>query len=189
MRFASKTILYTALLTAALAAQAQDAAPPPPAEPQAPVTGAASDMPAAAEAPPAPEAATAAAAAPAADALPNGIAAPPEGKGQIVFFRESKFVGGAISYKVREGETELGKLSNGSYFVYVAEPGAHAYTVHSEAKDVLNLEVEAGETYFVSGGVSMGVLAGRPNLSPSTQSAYAAVAAKLKPAKPLKPKK
>ena len=48
----------------------------------------------------------------------------------------------------------------------VAEPGAHAYTVHSEAKDVLNLEVEAGETYFVSGGVSMGVLAGRPNLSP-----------------------
>jgi len=61
--------------------------------------------------------------------------------------------------------------------------------VHSEAKDLLNLEVEAGETYFVSGGVSMGVFAGRPNLSPSNQSAYAAVAAKLKPAKPLKPKK
>lgn len=175
MRFASKTILYTALLTAALAAQAQDTAPPAPVEPEAPAT---------AEAPAVPEAAPAAA-----EALPNGIAAPPEGKGQIVFFRESKFVGGAISYKVREGETELGKLSNGSYFVYVAEPGPHAYTVHSEAKDVLNLEVEAGETYFVSGGVSMGVLAGRPNLSPSTQSAYAAVAAKLKPAKPLKPKK
>ncbi len=191
MRFASKTILYTALLTAALAAQAQDAAPPAPAEPQAPVTDApaAPEAPAAAETPAAPEAAPAAAAAPAAEALPNGIAAPPEGKGQIVFFRESKFVGGAISYKVREGETELGKLSNGSYFVYVAEPGAHEYTVHSEAKDVLNLEVEAGETYFVSGGVSMGVFAGRPNLSPSTQSAYAAVAAKLKPAKPLKPKK
>lgn len=185
MRFASKTILYTALLTATLAVQAQDAAPPAPVEPEAPVTGAqaAPETPVAAEVPPAPEAA------PAAEALPNGIAAPPEGKGQIVFFRESKFVGGAISYKVREGETELGKLSNGSYFVYVAEPGAHAYTVHSEAKDVLNLEVEAGETYFVSGGVSMGVFAGRPNLSPSTQSAYAAIAAKLKPAKPLKPKK
>lgn len=191
MRFASKTVLYTALLTAALAAQAQDTTTPAPVEPQAPITGApaAPEAPAAVEVPAAPEAAPVAAAAPAAEALPNGIAAPPEGKGQIVFFRESKFVGGAISYKVREGEAELGKLSNGSYFVYVAEPGAHAYTVHSEAKDVLNLEVEAGETYFVSGGVSMGVFAGRPNLSPSNQSAYVAIAAKLKPAKPLKPKK
>lgn len=186
MRFASKTVLYTALLTAALVAQAQDNTTPPPAEPQAPVTD---TTPAAVDAPAAVEAMPVAAAAPAGEALPNGIAAPPEGKGQIVFFRESKFVGGAISYKVREGETELGKLSNGSYFVYVAEPGAHAYTVHSEAKDVLNLEVEANETYFVSGGVSMGVFAGRPNLSPSSHSAYAAIAAKLKPAKPLKPKK
>lgn len=185
MRFASKTVLYTALLTTALAAQAQDSTTPP-AEPQAPVTG---TTPAAVDAPAAAEAVPVAAAVPAGEALPNGIAAPPEGKGQIVFFRESKFVGGAISYKVREGETELGKLSNGSYFVYVAEPGAHAYTVHSEAKDVLNLEVEANETYFVSGGVSMGVFAGRPNLSPSSHSAYGAIAAKLKPAKPLKPKK
>ncbi len=192
MRFASKTALSAALLTAALAVQAQDAASTPPTEPQAPVAEAAQVAPETQNAPEAaatPEAAPVPTEAPAAEALPNGIASPPEGKGQVVFFRESKFVGGAISYKVREGDTELGKLSNGSYFVYVAEPGAHAYTVHSEAKDVLNLEVEAGETYFVSGGVSMGVFAGRPNLSPSSQSAYAAIAAKIKPAKPLKPKK
>ena len=191
MRFASKTALSAALLTAALAVQAQDAASPPPTEAQAPVAEAAQVAPETQNAPEAaatPEAAPVPTEAPA-EALPTGIASPPEGKGQVVFFRESKFVGGAISYKVREGDTELGKLSNGSYFVYVAEPGAHAYTVHSEAKDVLNLEVEAGETYFVSGGVSMGVFAGRPNLSPSSQSAYAAIAAKLKPAKPLKPKK
>ncbi|MET1163430.1 MAG: DUF2846 domain-containing protein [Pseudoxanthomonas sp.] len=116
------------------------------------------------------------------------IAAPPTGKGQIVFFREKKFVGAAISYKVREGENELGKLSNGTYFVSVAEPGAHEYTVHSEAKDILNLEVEAGETYYVTGGVSMGVFAGRPNLSPSDQAAFSALAGKLKPAKPIKKK-
>jgi hypothetical protein len=174
MRFASKTVLYTALLTAALTVQAQDTAtaPAPAAEqPEqaAPVMDASAPV-----------------AAPAAATLPNGIAAPPEGMGQIVFFRESKFVGAAIGYKVREGETELGKLRNGTYFVHVATPGAHAYTVHSEAKDVLNLEVEAGETYFVIGGISMGVLAGRPNLSPSDQAAYTAMAAKLKPAKPLK---
>lgn len=118
----------------------------------------------------------------------GSIAAPPAGKGQIVFFREKKFVGAAVSYKVREGENELGKLSNGTYFVYVVEPGAHEYTVHSEAKDILNLEVEAGETYYVTGGISMGVFAGRPNLSPSDQAAFNALAGKLKPAKPIKKK-
>jgi len=119
----------------------------------------------------------------------NGsIAAPPAGKGQIVFFRDKKFVGGAVSYKVREGETELGKLSNGTYFVSVVEPGAHEYTVHSEAKDILNLEVEAGETYYVTGGITMGVFAGRPNLSPSDQAAFDTLVGKLKPAKPIKKK-
>ncbi len=113
------------------------------------------------------------------------IGVPPEGKGQIVFFREKKFAGAAIKYKVREGEVELGKLSSGTYFVHTADPGAHVYTVHSEAKDILNLEVEPGETYYVIGAVTMGFLAGRPNLSPSDETAYAGMAAKLKPAKPL----
>lgn len=123
-----------------------------------------------------------------APAANGSIGAPPAGKGQIVFFREKKFVGGAISYKVREGENELGKLGNGTYFVYAADPGAHEYTVHSEAKDILNLEVEAGETYYVIGGVTMGVFAGRPNLSPSDQTAFDTLAGKLKPAKPIKKK-
>lgn len=108
------------------------------------------------------------------------IGAPQPGKGQIVFFRPSKFVGGAIGYKVREGTTELGKLRNGKFFVASVEPGAHEYTVHSEAKDILNLEVEAGETYYVQGTVTMGVFAGRPNLSPSTQAEFDAISAKLK---------
>lgn len=111
------------------------------------------------------------------------VGAPPAGKGQIVFFRPSKFAGGAVSYKVREGGTELGKLSNGKFFILAVEPGAHEYTVHSEAKDVLNLEVEAGETYYVKGTVSMGVFAGRPNLSPATKGEFDEISAKLKMAK------
>lgn len=145
----------------------------------------------AAEETPAAAEATAAAVAPAvADtAAPGGlIAAPPAGKGQVVFFREKKFAGGGVNYKVREGENELGKLSSGTYFVHATEPGAHEYTVHSEAKDILNLEVEAGETYYVVGGITMGFLAGRPNLSPSDQAAFDGMASKLKPAKPIKKK-
>jgi hypothetical protein len=41
---------------------------------------------------------------------PNTIKleAPAEGKAQVVFFRPKKFVGGAVGFIVREGETELG---------------------------------------------------------------------------------
>ena len=107
------------------------------------------------------------------------IAPPPQGKGQIVFFRPSKFAGGAFGFKVREGTTELGKLRSGNYFVATVEPGAHQYVVHSEAKDILNMEVEAGETYYVEGTMTMGFMAGHPNLSPSTQATFDGMFAKL----------
>lgn len=134
------------------------------------------------------DAATAETPAPAAPAAPaatnSAIGAPAEGMGQIVFFREKKFAGAAVKYKVREGETELGKLSSGTYFVASVAPGTHQYTVHSEAKDVLTLEVEAGETYYVQGSITMGFMAGRPNLSPSDEAVFNGMAKELKPAKP-----
>lgn len=166
MRQFATTALAAVALSIAFGAAAQDSAP-------------------AAEQPSAPAAAQPAEAAVAA-ALPAGLQPPTEGMGQIVFFRPSKMLGAAIGFIVREGDVELGKLRNNTYFVAQVAPGAHSYVVHSEAKDVLNIEVEAGETYFVSGAIGMGILAGRPNLSPSTQQAFEDVAKKLKPAKPLK---
>lgn len=130
-------------------------------------------------------AAGAAAAAELKPAVAEMVGKPAEGKGLVVFFRPSKFVGAAVGFKVREGEHELGKLRNGKYFTIDATPGAHAYTVHSEAKDLLNLEVEAGETYFVAGAQSMGVIVARPNISPSTADDFEKVMKKLTKAKPL----
>ena len=122
-------------------------------------------------------------AAPAAAAAAGLIGAAPEGKGQIVFFRPSKMMGAAIGFKVREGEVELGKLRNGKYFIANVEPGTHEYTVHSETKDVLTMEVEAGETYYVQGTLGMGIVAGRPNLSPSDETTFNGMSKKLKLAK------
>jgi hypothetical protein len=153
----------------------------------------------AAEAAPAVEAAEAAPAAPAAEAAEAAPLAPSpfsaevlEAIGparadaaQIVFFRERKFAGAAIGFKVREGEEELGKLRNGRYFVAYVTPGEHTYTVRSEARDVTTMEVEAGETYFVQGSISMGFMAGRPNLTPSTVEAFEEALGKLRVADPL----
>lgn len=114
------------------------------------------------------------------------IGTPEEGKALVVFFRPKKFTGGAIGFIVREGDVELGKLRNGKYFTTQVEPGIHEYTVHSEKKDVTRMEAEAGETYYFVGEMNMGVFAGRPNLAPTTEAEFEAVAKKLKLAKPLK---
>lgn len=126
---------------------------------------------------PAPAKPSAATEAPAASTI---APAPAGDMGTVVFFRPSKMVGALVGFKVREGEKELGTLSSGSYFVVHVPAGAHAYTVHSEAKDVLNVEVEPGETYYVQGSISMGVLVGRPNLAPSDATAFNSVKDKLK---------
>lgn len=129
------------------------------------------------------------AAAPEAAAAPETAAAPAApaagGEATIVFFRPKKMMGAAVGFKVREAGVELGKLRNGSYFVLKVAPGKHQYVVHSETEDVLTLEAEAGETYYVQGTLGMGVVAGRPNLSPSDQATFDAIKDKLKERPPL----
>lgn len=156
--------------TLAPAALAQDAAPADAVPAEAP----AGEAPAA-EAP-------AAVAAPVA-ATAGELGKPAPGKGQVVFFRQSKLMGAALSFKVRENDVELGKLSNGVYFVLDFDPGLHEFVVHSEVKDVTPIEVEAGEVYYLQFGISVGLVAGRPNLTPSTQEAFDAIAGKMKPSK------
>ena len=212
MRIRYPNAIVVALLAAAFAVQAQDppasgqttvppaedqqaAIPPPVAEAEgeaeAPTSDVAADAPEAGEDTAAPAAMAEHDASAEVDAKAPGDgllvpAQPPEGKGQVVFFREKKFQGAAIIYKVREGDEELGQLNSGTYFIHVAEPGTHEYAVRSEAKDVLHLEVEPGETYYVSGSVTMGFLAGRPNLSPSDEDTFLSMSDKLKPAKKIK---
>jgi Protein of unknown function (DUF2846) len=100
------------------------------------------------------------------------ISAPEAGKGQIVFFRTGGLVGAAISCNVRENDALIGGLSGGKYFVVQAEPGKHVYTTKSEAKDILNMEIESGETYYVRCTIGAGIAAGRPNLSPVDKALF-----------------
>lgn len=114
----------------------------------------------------------------------NGLTAPPDGKGQIVFFRKGGFVGSAISCAVHENGQKVSSLPPGRYFVHVADPGPHAYSVKSEATDTLRMEVESGETYYAQCGITMGILAGRPNLSPATPEGFTTLRDKLKLVEP-----
>jgi hypothetical protein len=105
---------------------------------------------------------------------------PDAGKALVIFYRPSRFVGGAVGFIVREGTTELGKLRSGNYFTVQVAPGQHTYVVHSEAKDELTIDADAGETYYIEGEIGVGVFVGHPHIKPSDQSSFDAIKDRLK---------
>lgn len=115
----------------------------------------------------------------AAAAAPAASAATGE-TGTVVFFREKKMMGAAISFKVRENGVELCKLGSGKFCTVTLPVGKHEFAVQTEAKDLLTLEVESGETYYVQASISMGMMAGNGNLAPSTKEVFEGMKAKLK---------
>ncbi|MFY7837897.1 MAG: DUF2846 domain-containing protein [Novosphingobium sp.] len=108
----------------------------------------------------------------AADGAPVVIPPPPAGKGQIVFYRTGTIMGAAMGCAVNEKGQKISSLGSGRYFILVTEPGRHEYTVKSEAKDVLALEVESDETQYAMCKIKMGIMAGRPDLRPSTEAEF-----------------
>ena len=113
-------------------------------------------------------------AAPAASSAPSAampaaasgrIAPPPAGKGQVVFFRPSKFVGMALSYSVHEGDTGIGKLGNGSYFVLVGDPGPHTFSIQfgipPSSRHAAKSEA-GGDFQYVQPTLGVGIMAARP---------------------------
>ncbi|MBN8842182.1 MAG: DUF2846 domain-containing protein [Sphingomonadales bacterium] len=110
---------------------------------------------------------------------PRAIPAPPEGKGQVVFYRPGG-MGFALGCGVNENGERLSALGAGKYFILPTDPGSHSYTVKSEATDLLTLEVEPGETYYVKCKIKMGIMVGRPNIAPSTKEEFDKDGQKLK---------
>lgn len=96
------------------------------------------------------------------------IPSPPPGQSQIVFYRPSG-MGFALGCSVNENGQKVSSLGAGRYFVMLAEPGRHEFTVKSEAKDTLALELKADETQFARCQIKMGIMVGRPDLKASNE--------------------
>lgn len=102
---------------------------------------------------------------------PVALPALPDGMGQIVFFRPGG-TGFALGCSVNENGEKVSSLGAGRYFVMQTTPGRHEFSVKSEAKDVLALEVEEGETQYAKCKIKMGILVGRPDLAPATEAEF-----------------
>jgi hypothetical protein len=104
--------------------------------------------------------------------VPETLPPIPDGKGRIIFWRSGTMMGGAIGCGVNIGTERISAMGAGKYFILDLDPGAYEFNAKSEAKDVLNTEVEAGETSYVKCTIRMGMMVGRPNLSPSTAEEF-----------------
>jgi hypothetical protein len=114
------------------------------------------------------------------------VPAPPRGMGQVVFFRARSLGGFGQWFNVRENGQALGKLTNGAYFVVVLPPGQHSFSASSEPefKDHLTLKIDPGETYYVEGLMTHGVVIGVADLTPSDKAHFDAVSGRLQAATP-----
>ena len=92
--------------------------------------------------------------------------------GLIYFFREWAFGGGGVSYFVQEDTKNIGLLKAGSYFSYKSKPGKHTYASETESKSSVTLDIQAGQTYYVEGGIGIGFWAGVPKLSEVTKPVF-----------------
>lgn len=108
------------------------------------------------------------------------VAAPPDGTGTVHVLRRGALIGAVISHWIREGDTKICKVSNGSLQSFTAAPGIHEYTVHSERKDTLRMEIDPGEHYYVVVTLITGALVAVPNLAPVGAAEFEKLAGKRK---------
>ena len=83
----------------------------------------------------------------------------------VYFYRPGKFAGGAVNYYINDNVVPIGALKSGSFFYYLADPGNHVFWSETEEKSSVQISAIAGETYYVEGGVRMGVWIGVPSLT------------------------
>jgi hypothetical protein len=74
-------------------------------------------------------------------------------------------IGGAISYTVQAGNEKIVYLKRGGYYPYFANPGETEFWASTEAKTSVTQMIEAGKTYYLQGGIGIGLVAGRPKLN------------------------
>ena len=104
-------------------------------------------------------------------------------KGLVIIFRERRFAGGGVSFKLFHNDSAFPKLKNGSFvYVYLAPGDYQIYSDKKHRKDARLQEIEPGETYFFEASLVMGMWKGSIDLLPTdAETAKARMAVLRKP--------
>ena len=103
-------------------------------------------------------------------------------KATVYVYRYKQFVGSALAPSVFCDEAPLARMDNGRYFAVKIDPGKHTFR-SNDPQSGLELDVKAGEEYFVRVELATGFMKGHGRLvlmSPE-QGSYELKSKKLKP--------
>ena len=103
-------------------------------------------------------------------------------KATVYVYRYKQFVGSALAPSVYCDESQLARMDNGRYFAAKVDPGKHTFR-SNDPQSGLELDVKAGQEYFLRVEIAAGVMKGHGRLvlmSPE-QGSYELKSKKLKP--------
>lgn len=98
---------------------------------------------------------------------------PKPGHGMVYVYREKVFQGWLTSQNIWENESsprKIGAVKNGSYFAASLPPGRRTIFVNGEVRSAVQLDVKAGETYYLMCNINMGWWTARPKLTQVIES-------------------
>ena len=92
------------------------------------------------------------------------VEAVPPDKALIYFYRPGAFVGGGAYYDIIVNDKLVCTMYNGGYYPYFVDPGKINITASTEVTRELTFVAKTNQIYYVKGGITMGILVGRPSL-------------------------
>ncbi len=82
----------------------------------------------------------------------------PEGKGVVYMYRRGRAFGAAVQYQVKIDGMDAGGSGPGTFFRWELNPGTYTFASNSsESSAVIELDVEAGEMYFIEQNGKIGL--------------------------------
>ncbi len=95
----------------------------------------------------------------------------PADKGVVYMYRTGRVVGAAGQLTVKINGIDAGGTGPGTFFKWELKPGTYSFASSTgEASAVVQVEVEAGEIYFIRQDARMGIDSGRVTLKEVSDS-------------------
>ena len=86
----------------------------------------------------------------------------PENRGTVFLYRTGRAVGAAGQLSVKENGVDAGGTGPGTFFRWDMSPGIYTFlSSTSESSATVQLDVKAGQTYFIRQDARMGIQSGR----------------------------
>ena len=94
-----------------------------------------------------------------------------DGKGAVYLYRTGRMVGAGVATQVKVNGMDAGGMGPNTFFKWDLKPGTYTFSAFTaESSKVVQLDVKAGEQYFIRLDDRMGISSGRVTLKTVSDS-------------------